>query len=161
MQETERTVKFNCSSARREFVLIFSSFHVTWNVIQSEEWRSLFFHMMEFIKKSMKFSQVSNNEYYCTMMEFIKKSMKFSQVSNNEYYCTRSNDCGVCVFVLRFLLLFFFFFFSSWQVNYNQCIVHYLWVSQITFFSNFLLKMGFTILFTHLKIILLQYFQFQ
>ena len=61
----------------------------------------------------------------------------------------------------------FFSFFFSFQlaivdfVNCEQCICVLFMVPQITLFSNFLLKMGSTILFTHLKIILLQCFQFQ
>ena len=38
--------------------------------------------------------------------------------------------------------------------------IHYLWDSQTFFLAKFLLKMGPTALFTNLKIILLQYFQF-
>ena len=38
--------------------------------------------------------------------------------------------------------------------------MHYSWDPQISLFSNFSLKMGLTILFTHFKIILLQCFQF-
>ena len=65
---------------------------------------------------------------------------------------------GVCVFNL--------FFFSStiWLFNYflatqvGLCIVHGIY--KFHFSATFLLKMGSTILFTHLKIILLQYFQF-
>ena len=38
--------------------------------------------------------------------------------------------------------------------------VHYSWDSQVQISANFSLKLGPTILFTHLKILLLQYFQF-
>ena len=67
-----------------------------------------------------------------------------------------------CVF------LFFFFFFFFWIqpaivdfVNCEKCIRVLFTVPQITLFSNFFIKNGPTTLFTHLKIISLQYFQFQ
>ena len=66
-----------------------------------------------------------------------------------------------CVF------LFFSFFFFWVQltivdfVNCEQYIYALFTVPQITFFNIFLLKMGPTVLFTYLKIISLQYFQFQ
>ena len=69
------------------------------------------------------------------------------------------------VFLLYVFLFFFSFFFVQPAivdfVNCEQCIRALFTVPQITLFSNFLLKMGPTALFTHLKIISLQYFQFQ
>ena len=59
---------------------------------------------------------------------------------------------------------FFFFFFRPAIVDFvncEQCICVLFTVPQITFLTTFLLKMGPTTLFTHLKIISLQYFQFQ
>ena len=74
---------------------------------------------------------------------------------------------------------FFFFFFHAfsptsgtvyvWYMNsnhnfwpsfMNSISVHCLRTHKFHFLSNFLLKMGLIVLFTHLKIILLQYFQF-
>ena len=74
-----------------------------------------------------------------------------------------------CVYVLelRFSLSFFFFFFFWVQpaivdfVNCEKCIRALFTVPQITLFNNFFIKNGSTTLFTHLKIISLQYFQFQ
>ena len=43
----------------------------------------------------------------------------------------------------------------------NSIFVHCLWVHKFHFSVTFSLKMGLTVLFTHLKIILLQCFQFQ
>ena len=39
-------------------------------------------------------------------------------------------------------------------------LVHYSWDSQVQILANFSLKLGLTVLFTYLKIILLQCFQF-
>ena len=67
-------------------------------------------------------------------------------------------------FELRFSLFCFFFFGSAAIVDFVNCeqyIRALFTVPQITLFSHFLLKMGPTALFTHLKIISLQYFQFQ
>ena len=61
---------------------------------------------------------------------------------------------------------FFFFFFSSFQPQWltrssvNSALVHCSRSHKLHFLSTFSLKMGPTALFTHLKIILLQYFQF-
>ena len=60
----------------------------------------------------------------------------------------------------------FFFFFSSFQPQWltrsfvNSALVHCSWSHKLHFLSTFSLKMGLTVLFTHLKIILLQCFQF-
>ena len=68
---------------------------------------------------------------------------------------------------LRFFSMFSSFFFFFFQpaivdfVNCEQCICVLFTVPQIIFLTNFLLKMGPTTLFTHLKIISLQCFQFQ
>ena len=77
---------------------------------------------------------------------------------------------------LRFAFFFFFFtrFGKTWllfmycSMNSNrkcwlfcrkQCIVYFLWTHKFYFLVTFSLKMSPTILFTHLKIILLQWFQ--
>ena len=63
-----------------------------------------------------------------------------------------------------YVFLFFFFFFKLAFVDIftvNSTLVHYLRTQKLYFLATFLLKMSPTILFTHLKIILLQYFQFQ
>ena len=75
-------------------------------------------------------------------------------------------ELSVVAFVLSdfFFLSFFFFFF---QPHYliksivNSVFMHYLQTHKFYFSAIFSLKMGPTALFTHLKIILLQYFQFQ
>ena len=59
---------------------------------------------------------------------------------------------------LHLRLLFFFFFF--WEKRVFVGLVHCSWDSQTSFSAKLSLKMGLTALFTHLKIILLQYFQF-
>ena len=80
--------------------------------------------------------------------------------------------------VLRFKLLRFFFFFfcfhtlleecgycsmnssrKCWLFSVNSTFVHCLRTHKFHFLSIFSLKMGPTVLFTHLKIILLQWFQ--
>ena len=73
----------------------------------------------------------------------------------------------VCVFSVFLSFFLFFFFFSShdcWLFPVNSahqrilCTVHE--THKLHFSATFSLKMGLMILFTHLKIILLQYFQF-
>ena len=75
-----------------------------------------------------------------------------------------------------FLFLFLFFGFHAfleycgycllnsnhkcWLSTVNSIHVYCLWTHKFHFLSIFSLKMGPTVLFTHLKIILLQYFQF-
>ena len=59
-----------------------------------------------------------------------------------------------------FAFRFFFFFFWEEHFTFPMDPVHYSWDPQISFFSKTFIKMGPTALFTHLKIILLQYFQF-
>ena len=75
------------------------------------------------------------------------------------------NETHVYVSSPRFPLSFFFFFFFQPTivdfVNCEQCICVLFTVPQITFLTTFLLKMGPTTLFTYLKIISLQCFQFQ
>ena len=61
----------------------------------------------------------------------------------------------------RFLL---FFLVQTALVDFstvNSAFVHYSWTHKFHFWTTFSLKMGSTALFTHLKIILLQCFQFQ
>ena len=78
-----------------------------------------------------------------------------------------SNYCGIWVFVLRFSLFFFSFFFFFVQPAFvdfftvNNVSVHCLQIHKFHFSAIFSLKMGLTALFIHLKIILLQCFQFQ
>ena len=61
-------------------------------------------------------------------------------------------------------LLFMHCFMNSnrkcWLSTVNSATVHYLWTHKFHFSATFSLKMGPTALFTHLKIILLQCFQF-
>ena len=64
---------------------------------------------------------------------------------------------------LRVRLFCFVFFFFFWAEIFDfSCVtvhgVHYSRTHKFYFLANFLLKMGPTVLFTHLKIILLQYF---
>ena len=74
---------------------------------------------------------------------------------------------------LHISVFFFFFFTRLWDLQllfmhkvwlflafFSQSVdtVHYLWTYKFHFPVTFLLKMSLTILFTHLKIILLQYF---
>ena len=78
------------------------------------------------------------------------------------YLCARLD---LAFFAESWAAFFDFFFFS--QLHYlikstvNSALVHCLWTHKFHFSATFSLKMGPTILFTHLKIILLQCFQFQ
>ena len=67
---------------------------------------------------------------------------------------------GSALHVLRLFGFFFFFFFSQniWLFMWTMHGVHCLQTYKFYFLATFLLKMGLTILFTYLKIILLQYF---
>ena len=56
---------------------------------------------------------------------------------------------------VQYCLTVFFF-----DISVNQWTLHCLWTHKFHFLSIFSLKNGLTVLFTHLKIILLQYFQF-
>ena len=71
---------------------------------------------------------------------------------------------AVDALMLHFQLVSFFFFFSKVSfvdfLTINSTFVHYLWTYKHHFSVTFSLKIGHTVLFTHLKIILLQYFQF-
>ena len=82
-----------------------------------------------------------------------------------------------CVYECCVLFFFFFFFFcfhafleecgycsmnsscKCWLFSVNSVSVHCSWTHKFHFLSIFSLKMGPTALFTHLKIILLQWFQ--
>ena len=74
--------------------------------------------------------------------------------------------CLDCAFARPrfFFMRFPFFFFSKPQLqtksSMNSASVHCSWTHKLHFSQIFSLKMGLTVLFTHLKIILLQYFQF-
>ena len=79
-------------------------------------------------------------------------------------------ELSVVAFVLSdflFLSLFFLLFFFFFQPHYlikstvNSIFMHCLQTHKFYFLTIFSLKMGPTALFTHLKIILLQCFQFQ
>ena len=67
--------------------------------------------------------------------------------------------------VLSFTFFFFFFFLIQPQhltkSSVNSAFVHCLWIHKFHFLAIFSLKMGLAILFTYLKIILLQCLQFQ
>ena len=69
------------------------------------------------------------------------------------------------VHVFSFCVFLFFFFFSKPQLLtksfMNSIFVYCLWTHKLHFSVTFSLKMGPTALFTHLKIISLQCFQFQ
>ena len=77
-------------------------------------------------------------------------------------------ELSVVAFVFSdFFFLSFFFLFFFFQPHYlikstvNSAFMHGLQTHKFYFSAIFSLKMGPTALFTHLKIILLQYFQFQ
>ena len=63
-------------------------------------------------------------------------------------------------FAATHILAFFSFSRKGWLSIVNSARIHCLWTHKYHFSIIFLLKMSHTILFTHLKIILLQYFQF-
>ena len=88
------------------------------------------------------------------------------------------NFFWIHVFLLRLRFAFFFFFFTRfdktwllfmycsmnsnrkcWLFCRKQCIMYCSWTHKFHFLVTFSLKMGPTVLFTHLKIILLQWFQ--
>ena len=73
-------------------------------------------------------------------------------------------SCGAFV-VSRFALFSSFFFLIQPQhltkSSVKSAFVHCSWTHKFHFSVTFSLKIGLTILFTHLKIILLQCFQFQ
>ena len=76
------------------------------------------------------------------------------------FFCFFSRVCETCCYCLCTVheqqpqsLTFLTFFFSQ-----SVHTVHYLWIHKFHFSATFSLKMGLTVLFTHLKIILLQYF---
>ena len=76
--------------------------------------------------------------------------------------------CGLDPRFLRCVLRFHFFFFNSrfcWLFSVNSASVHYSRTHKFHFLTTFSLKIGLTVLFTHLKIILLVFsvfsFQFQ
>ena len=77
----------------------------------------------------------------------------------------RALKAAVRFFFFAFCLLFFFFFLIQPQYLtksfVNRVFVYYSWTHKFHFSVTFSLKMGPTILFTYLKIILLQCFQFQ
>ena len=66
--------------------------------------------------------------------------------------------CVLSTFASMFVCLVFFFQAVIVDYSHEQCIIH--GTHKLHFSVTFSLKMGPTILFTHLKIILLQYFQF-
>ena len=72
------------------------------------------------------------------------------------FFCTRLWDCGYCSCTVQWTVAtkFDFFIFFSQSVH----IVHCSWTHKFHFSATFSLQMGPTVLFTHLKIILLQYF---
>ena len=67
-------------------------------------------------------------------------------------------------FSFAFCLIYLFIIIQPQHLtksSVNSAFVHCSWIHKFHFSETFLLKMGLTILFTHLKIILLQCFQFQ
>ena len=93
------------------------------------------------------------------------KSLIFSTL-NQKHHFLSTCQFGQHLLVLRLRFLsffFFFFFFSAAMVDpffCEQCTCALFTDPQTPFLSTFSLKMGPTALFTHLKIILLQCFQF-
>ena len=81
--------------------------------------------------------------------------------------CAHLESTKSCsVFYLSSFALFFFFFFliqpqHLTKFSMNSAFVHCSWTHKFHFSATFSLKMGSATLFTHLKIILLQCFQFQ
>ena len=127
------------------------------------------------LEKQKKCSSLCARDPQCKLSKKKKKKKKNNNNNNNNsrrlskpHLSTRldTDDFGnVCIFS------FFSFFFLAQCMNSSRTI----WLStlfstlgamnntrdsQISLFSNFSLKMSLTVLFTHLKIILLQYFQF-
>ena len=103
-----------------------------------------------------------------------------SKSSARHLYCPFGSDLiGICVFQAH---IFSSFFFSNWRLRFsstrflfffffsqpqlltkfsvNSALVHCSQTHKLQFLATFLLKMILTVLFTYLKIILLQYFQF-
>ena len=72
------------------------------------------------------------------------------------FFCTRLWDCGYCSCTVQWTVAakFDFSIFFSQSVH----IVHCSWTHKFHFSVTFSLKSGPTVLFTYLKIILLQYF---
>ena len=83
-------------------------------------------------------------------------SFQFSAVSK----WTLSNRLGTTETQCVCISMFFFSLLRSMFQCFPMGPVHCSWDLQTYFSTKFLLKMGPTALFTHLKIILLQYFQF-
>ena len=97
----------------------------------------------------------------------IKKNVSFLLLNIILYIslceCLDSTDYCVCVFVLR-ISLFFFFLVQPVLVDFstvNNAFMHCSRTHKFHFSAIFSLKISPTALFTHLKIILLQCFQFQ
>ena len=118
--------------------------------------------------QARKVSHEEANRLEWARKERRSKPMGSMQKSENESQQAQSarldcNDSCVCISALRFSLLFFFLVQPAIVdfVNYEQCIRALFTIPQIILSATFLLKMGPTILFTHLKIISLQCFQFQ
>ena len=78
----------------------------------------------------------------------------------NRTLCDRLDGTYSCVYVLSCVFLFFFFFWVQ-PTMVNSASMHCSRSHKLHFSVTFLLKMGPTVLFTHLKIISLQCFQFQ
>ena len=90
-----------------------------------------------------------------------KLDLTVEEVAFHVYYVP-GLDCNY--FCLCVFLSFFFFLVQPAIVdfvNYKQCIHVLFMVPQIILFNNFFIKNGLQALFTHLKIISLQCFQFQ
>ena len=90
----------------------------------------------------------------------------FQQISDNKLYIVpvwRALKAAVR-FSFVFCLFLLFIIIQPQHLtksSVNSAFVHCLWTHKFHFSETFSLKMGLTILFIHLKIILLQYFQFQ
>ena len=106
--------------------------------------------------------------YFTTVISVI--SFQFQQ---NKSYPNRPLSCVCVLEKLRFRSFFFFFHafleecgycslnssHKCWLFPVNSASVHCSWTHKFHFSATFSLKMGPTALFTHLKIILLQWFQ--
>ena len=74
------------------------------------------------------------------------------------FFCTRLWDCGYCSWTIQWTVAakFDFSIFFSQSVH----IVHCSWTHKFHFSATFSLKIGLTVLFTHLKLFCYSIFQF-
>ena len=111
----------------------------------------------------------SNLHYLCITEKHISE-FNLLPLKNLKKLCECLDSTESCVHVFQFYVFQFFFFFYSyaWTVTSygfalqeTKITIHILFITiHSTVYAQKILKMGLTVLFTHLKIILLQYFQF-